>query len=85
MSKKKKRSTPAAAPAEPAKAEHTQPEEPAVSSTVQHTGREGNTRLRNQEAVTQMQATSASITQTMSFNSKESPIATAIQVEGISS
>lgn len=58
---------------------------PAVSSTVQHTGREGNTRLRNQEAVTQMQATSASITQTMSFNRKESPIATAIQVEGISS
>ena len=47
--------------------------------------REGNTRLRNQEAVTQMQATSASITQTMSFNRKESPIATAIQVEGISS
>lgn len=58
---------------------------PAVSSTVQHTGREENTRLRNQEAVTQMQATSASITQTMSFNRKESPIATAIQVEGINS
>ena len=34
MSKKKKRSIPAAAPAEPAKAEHTQPEEPAVSSTA---------------------------------------------------
>ena len=85
MSKKKKRSTPAAAPAEPVKAEHTQPEEPAVSSTVQHTGREGNTRLRNQEGVTQMQATSASITQSMSINRKESPIATAIQVEGISS
>ena len=34
MSKKKKRSTPAAAPAEPAKAEHAQPEEPAVSSTA---------------------------------------------------
>ena len=85
MSKKKKRSTPAAAPAEPAKAEHTQPEEPAVSSTVQHTGREGKTRLRNQEAVRQMQTTSASITQTMSLSRKESPIATAIQVEGISS
>ena len=85
MSKKKKRSTPAAAPAEPAKAEHTQPEEPAVSSTVQHTGREGKTRLRNQEAVRQMQAASASITHTMSFNRKESPIATTIQVEGTSS
>ena len=38
MSKKKKRSTPAAAPAEPAKAEHTQPEEPAVSSTARWMG-----------------------------------------------
>ena len=38
MSKKKKRSTPAAAPAEPAKAEHTQPEDPAVSSTARWMG-----------------------------------------------
>ena len=38
MSKKKKRSIPAAAPAEPAKAEHTQPEEPAVSSTARWMG-----------------------------------------------
>ena len=38
MSKKKKRSAPAAAPAEPAKAEHTQPEEPAVSSTARWMG-----------------------------------------------
>ena len=38
MSKKKKRSTPAAAPAEPAKAEHTQPEKPAVSSTARWMG-----------------------------------------------
>ena len=38
MSKKKKRSTPAAAPAEPAKAEHTQPEEPAASSTARWMG-----------------------------------------------
>ena len=38
MSKKKKRSTPAAAPAEPAKAEHPQPEEPAVSSTARWMG-----------------------------------------------
>lgn len=38
MSKKKKRSTPAAAPAEPVKAEHTQPEEPAVSSTARWMG-----------------------------------------------
>uniref|UniRef100_UPI0025C00EA3 hypothetical protein n=1 Tax=Gemmiger sp. TaxID=2049027 RepID=UPI0025C00EA3 len=38
MSKKKKRSTPAAAPAEPAKAEHTKPEEPAVSSTARWMG-----------------------------------------------
>lgn len=38
MSKKKKRNTPAAAPAEPAKAEHTQPEEPAVSSTARWMG-----------------------------------------------
>lgn len=38
MSKKKKRSTPAAAPAEPAKAEHTQPEKPAVSSTTRWMG-----------------------------------------------
>jgi uncharacterized membrane protein len=38
MSKKKKRSTPAATPAEPAKAEHTQPEEPAVSSTARWMG-----------------------------------------------
>ena len=38
MSKKKKRSTPTAAPAEPAKAEHTQPEEPAVSSTARWMG-----------------------------------------------
>lgn len=38
MSKKKKRSTPVAAPAEPAKAEHTQPEEPAASSTARWMG-----------------------------------------------
>ena len=38
MSKKKKRSTPAAAPAEPAKAEHTQLEESAVSSTARWMG-----------------------------------------------
>ena len=43
------------------------------------------TRLRNQEAVRQMQTTSASITQTMSLSRKESPIATAIQEEGTKS
>ena len=58
---------------------------PAVKSTVHPTDRDGNTRLRNQEAVRQMQTTSASITQTMSLSRKESPIATAIQEEGTKS